>query len=325
MTGLPRSRRTTLVPLAVLALAAGLLVGCSSSDDDQRPAGSATKKHHGQRGGGSGSDGSDGSGSEPDGSGSSSGGSSDAGDGSADGSGEVTVPVYFVGDTPQGPRLYREFRRVDGADPLDAALTLAASGDALDGDYRTLLPSGAFSGSTHDEGAVVRLPDDSWTRPADGMTTDEALLAVQQLVYTAQGVLQQRLPVTFADADGNATQIFGIASEDGFGAADPLETLALASVTQPEEGETVGPTFTAEGVASSFEATVPWEIRQGGSVVKKGFATADGWMDKLYPFRTDVDVSDLAPGTYTFVAMTDDPSGGEGGGPTEDSKTIVVR
>ena len=47
-------------------------------------------------------------------------------------------------------------------------------------------------------------------------------------------------------------------------------------------------------------------------------------MDKLYPWETEVDVSGLAPGTYTFVAMTDDPSGGEGGGPTEDSKTIIV-
>ena len=35
-------------------------------------------------------------------------------------------------------------------------------------------------------------------------------------------------------------------------------------------------------------------------------------MDKLYPWQTSVDVSGLAPGDYTFVAMTDDPSGGEG-------------
>ena len=35
-------------------------------------------------------------------------------------------------------------------------------------------------------------------------------------------------------------------------------------------------------------------------------------------------MSSLAPGTYSFVAMTDDASGGEGGGPTEDSKTIIV-
>ena len=48
-------------------------------------------------------------------------------------------------------------------------------------------------------------------------------------------------------------------------------------------------------------------------------------MDKLYPWETAVDVSGLAPGTYTFVALTDDPSGGaEGAGPTYDTRTIVV-
>ncbi len=55
-----------------------------------------------------------------------------------------------------------------------------------------------------------------------------------------------------------------------------------------------------------------------------GFSTAEGWMDKLYPWQTEVDVSSLEPGEYTFVASTDDPSDGEGAGPTEDSKTIVV-
>jgi hypothetical protein len=83
--------------------------------------------------------------------------------------------------------------------------------------------------------------------------------------------------------------------------------------------------FVVSGIANSFEANVPWEVRQGDRVVARGFATADGWMDKLYPWSTQVNVSKLAPGTYTFVARTDDPSGGaEGAGPTEDTKTIVV-
>ena len=47
-------------------------------------------------------------------------------------------------------------------------------------------------------------------------------------------------------------------------------------------------------------------------------------MDKLYPWTAEVDVSGSQPGTYTFVALTDDPSDGEGAGPTEDTKTIVV-
>ncbi len=118
--------------------------------------------------------------------------------------------------------------------------------------------------------------------------------------------------------------MLGIDTSAGIKAAPQLDVLNLVNVTTPEEGATVSGSFTATGVASSFEATVPWEIRQGDQVVKKGFSTAEGWLDKLYPWEAEVDVSDLAPGEYTFVAMTDDPSGGEGFGPSEDSKTITV-
>lgn len=284
---------------ALLLVAALALAGCGDdpSAEDQRPA-SGNTKHNGGKGG-----------DEP----------TDDGAPMAD---QVTVPVYFTGETPQGTRLYREFRRVDAADPLGAALTLAASGEALDPDYGTALPAGTFSTSGS---AEIPLPDDSWTGIPDGMSDSASIQAIQQLVYTAQGVLQSRDPITFTDSSGAATQIFNIASEDGFTAADPIKTLALVSVTAPEQGATVSGTFTASGVSSSFEATTPWEVRAAdGSVVLEGFATAEGWMDKLYPWQSDVDVSSLEPGEYTFIARTDDPSDGEGAGPTEDSKTIIV-
>ncbi len=104
-----------------------------------------------------------------------------------------------------------------------------------------------------------------------------------------------------------------------------LGVLALVSVDVPAEGQQVSGTFTATGRASSFEATVPWEVRDAaGEVLLDGFATAEGWMDRLYPWEAEVDVSGLAPGTYTFVAMTSDPSGGESGGPFTDTRAIVV-
>jgi hypothetical protein len=242
----------------------------------------------------------------------------------------VTVPLYFVGETPQGPRLYREFRKVEADNPLEEAAALVTGGDTLDGDYRTLFPGGAFASITYSEDAgafIVEVPDDGWMTPVDGMTKRDASLAVQQLVYTLQGVQQTRAPVV-VQLGGTPTKLFGIDTSGGVTAAPQLDVLALVNVTTPEEGSTVRGTFTASGVASSFEATVPWEIREGdnlGPVVKQGFSTAEGWMDKLYPWETEVDVSDLAPGTYSFVALTDDPSGGaEGAGPSEDSKTITV-
>ena len=54
------------------------------------------------------------------------------------------MPVYFAGDTPQGTRLYREFRQVEADNPFEEAVALMVAGDALDPDYTTLWPSGSF-------------------------------------------------------------------------------------------------------------------------------------------------------------------------------------
>jgi len=236
------------------------------------------------------------------------------------------VPAYFVGDTPRGQRLFREFRDVSGVSPVDEALALITSGDATDPDYTTLLPDGtltvAGTGTTID----VALPDASWAAAPAGTTPKQARLAVQQVVHTVQGVLQQQLPVTFT-LDGAPSPVLGLtAPEGGFTPAEFTEVLALVNVSDPAEGATVSGSLTASGVASSFEGTVPWELRDStGTAVVDGAAQADGWIDALYPWQATVDLTGVAPGTYTFVAMTDDPSGGEGGGPTEDTRTVTVQ
>ncbi|NPC98358.1 Gmad2 immunoglobulin-like domain-containing protein [Nocardioides sp. zg-DK7169] len=242
-----------------------------------------------------------------------------------DDAGEATVPAYFVGETPQGLRLFREFHRVSGADPLAAAAELVTSGSPRDPDYRTLFPAGTFASVEHTDGKfVATLADDAWQQAPAGMSKKDAALAVQQLVHTLQGVQQQRSPLEVV-LDGSPTTLLGVDTAGGVRNADQLSTLALVNVTTPSEGASVSGTVTAEGLASSFEATVPWEVRRGDEVVLDGFATADGWMDRLYPWRVEVDLSGLEPGKYTFVARTDDPSGGaEGNGPTEDTKTINV-
>jgi hypothetical protein len=293
-----RTRLAALLSVAAVGLAA--LAGCGSDTkaEDPTPASGSTKDA-----GGSATP-------EP----------SESSSGTTD---TVAVAVYFVGDTPQGPRLYREFRQVAADDPAAGALALMTAGDTLDPDYRTLYPGGSFAGVVADaDPIVVSLPDETWTTAPDGMSQDDARLAAQQLVYTLQGIAGSRTSVE-VQLDGAPADLFGLGGEL---ANEPeIDVRALVNVTSPEEGASVSGTFTASGVSSSFEATTPWEIRSAdGTVVTKGFATAEGWMDKLYPWETEVDVSDLEPGQYTFVAMTDDPSDGEGAGPTEDSKTITV-
>jgi hypothetical protein len=240
---------------------------------------------------------------------------------------ETVVPLYFVGDTPQGPRLFREFRAVPADNPLMEATALLLAGDTLDPDYRTLWPQVEISDVQATDGVLlVQIPSDGFTERPDGMSPRAAELAIQQLVYTLQGVQQERVPVVIKRG-GSDFRLFGLSLESPFTNAKALNVLGLVNVTSPEQGAVVtGDTLAASGVASSFEATVPWEIRQGDEVVLEGFATAEGWLDKLYPWETSIDVSGLEPGDYTFVARTDDPSGGaEGSGPHEDTKDFTLQ
>jgi Immunoglobulin-like domain of bacterial spore germination/Sporulation and spore germination len=242
---------------------------------------------------------------------------------------EATLPSYFVRDTPQGVRLTREFSSITGdIDPPRDAVRIAVLGRAHDPDYRSLWPSGSNVGAVTASGdaITVDLLGDLGDRPAD-LTQEDAELALQQVVYTAQAIIGQgRLPVRITLNGASTDQVLGVPTSEPLMNAPENETLALVSVSSLSEGETVRDRFVVSGVANSFEATVPWEVRDGDRVVVRGFATAEGWMDKLYPWATQVNVSKLSPGVYTFAAMTDDPSGGaEGAGPTEDTKTIVVK
>lgn len=236
------------------------------------------------------------------------------------------VPAYYVGTTPQGDRLYREFVQVAGVDRLVATAAAVTSGDPVDPDYRTLWPKGRFASVTKTADAIeLSLADDAWLE-GGSLNPEQARLAVQQLVYSLQGAIGERLPLRVTYDGKPATTLLGIRVGDGLTAAPELDVMALVNITEPAEGTAVGDTFTATGRASSFEATVPWEVQDSsGKVVLDGFATAEGWIDRLYPWTSEVDVSELPAGTYTFVARTDDPSGGEGGGPTEDTKRITVR
>lgn len=240
--------------------------------------------------------------------------------------GTVAAPVYFTGPTPMGTRLYREFREVESDNPLEEAAALLVAGDALDPDYGTLLQGVTIQSVTQDADAiVVTLGDDSPLSADKGTSPKDAKLAVQSLVYTLQGVAGERLPVRTQLSDGSPADLYGQPTGEGVEAAPELDTLSLVSLTTPTEGATEDATIAIEGVASSFEATVPVAVRDSsGTEVLTDFATADGWVDMLYPFALDLDISSLDPGTYTLVARTDDPSGGEGPGPFEDTKTFVV-
>lgn len=234
------------------------------------------------------------------------------------------VAVYYLGRTPAGLRLFREFHRAP-ADLASATAQLASDPD--DPDYRTLWHPGDL-GSPEVVGDVIKVPvvASRHDRPA-GMTQEEADLSVEQVIYTVQAAAHQRLPVQFT-LDGNPIdQVLGVPTSEPLANGQVLDTLSLVNLTTPAEGATVSGSLDVEGVANSFEANVPWLVEDAsGTDVSHGNFTATGWMDtKLFPFQGSIDVSSLDPGTYSLIVYTDDPSGGaEGNGAFSDSRSFRI-
>lgn len=238
------------------------------------------------------------------------------------------VAAYFLGDTPDGVRLYREFQSVP-AEPIEGALQLLTTGP-LDPDYRTPWQAGQLLSATFDgvgaDGLVSVVVDPSVRSRPVGMSEEEAQAAVQQVVYTLQAAVQARAPVQFRTADNPIDQVLGVPTSEPLANAPVLETLSHVNLSDPAEGATVTGELDVTGVASSYEANVLWRIQSGDEVVDQSFFTAEGWMgDRLFPFSGQIDVSSLDPGSYTLIVETDDPSGGaEGPGAFSDTRTIVI-
>ena len=236
------------------------------------------------------------------------------------------VPVYFAGDGPGGrTRLFREFHRVEGDQLTEAARLVAGGGEPVDPDYRTLWPQVEIASVSATDGVLlVEIPSDGFTERPDGMTRRDARLAVQQLVYTLQGVQQERVPVMIEREGG--LDLFGLPTDAPFRAASALRTLNLVNITTPAEGDTAtGDTLTVTGVANSFEASGPCRLVAGGEEVALAAYQTEGWMeDRLFPFEVDLPL-DGVTGEVVVQCETDDPSGGaEGHGPAIDTKTIAV-
>ena len=244
--------------------------------------------------------------------------------------GEDLLPYvgFFVGDTARGPRLFRDFVRlpVEGSQ-LSPSLTALETG-SLDPDYRTLWPAGSFAGAEVRNGVIeVTLADGGLRERPSGMSAEEAAIAIEQVVYSMQSANGSRRPVQFR-YDGNPIdQVYGVPTAEPLARGDETDVRALMNVNFPYEGAVVSGQFEANGDNLGFESTMNWRIEDAaGRSVLHGFATGRQIREAVLDFwETDpIDVSALAPGTYTFVAFNPDPSDGEGFPPDTDTRTIIV-
>ena len=239
----------------------------------------------------------------------------------------ASVPVYFVGTTGVGPRLYREFQRQDVCPGVEclmtAAVRTAVSGSAQDPDYRVPWPAGTSVKQVTYNGDVltVDLSGNIHDRPS-GMSRKEAASAVQQVIYSAQAALGQGRPPVQLLVDGqHSDQVLGEPSAEPLAAGSADSVLASVLIDSPAEGSTVGTRFEVRGQAATFEANVVWELKRGNATVRNGFTTATECCT-LSPYSFTVSAP---PGRYTLVVHDTNEATGEGFGTSQDTKDITVQ
>lgn len=237
--------------------------------------------------------------------------------------------VYYVGETPDGPRLYREFRPVvvdADADPLNAAVRAAVGryGDGsplppLDPDYYVAWPEGTEATARVVPGEDRIEIDLSSSRGNDlsqprWMTPEVASLSVEALLRTAQGVLGERLPVRLLLDGEIASTVLGVPTAEELAAGPDLEVLAHVSLSDPFEGQVVDNDagLIVDGVANSFEGNVVITVETSdGDVLVEVPTIAGTYEDRLFPFTERLDISDVPAGEYVVRTRTDDPSGAD--------------
>lgn len=238
-----------------------------------------------------------------------------------------SVPVYYVGETGRGPRLFREFHQVaDDRDAAVVAVAEAVGGEPLDPDFGSPWSgTGTDAGSvTHEGGTItVDLVSDQELRerPA-GMSKAEASMAVEQVLYSVQAALQSRDPVQLLLNGGRTDQVLGVPTAEPLAQGSEMATLAQVWIIDPQHGDIVDSGAEVSGIGAFFEANVVWELRQGDEVVESGFTTAEQCCT-MAPYSFEL--PDVPAGDYLLVVKDEDASGGEGPPPFEDTKQITIR
>lgn len=238
----------------------------------------------------------------------------------------TTPGIYFVGDTPRGSALYREFQTLQVDDPLTEALRRSITDSAMDPEYRSDWPASVRVDATYDGELFTIDLSGPGLRDRPGRWSErDAELAVQQVIYTAQAVeSDSEAPVRLL-LDGEPTdEVFGVPANEPLTRAPELDVRAHVNLSDPSEDATVKNRLRIKGVAASSEANVLWRITaKDGAFMSQDYLTTLAAMT-LSPFEGSVDVSDLAPGAYELCVQTDDPSDGEGPGPDVDTRTFHV-
>ncbi|MCX6400547.1 MAG: GerMN domain-containing protein [Propionibacteriales bacterium] len=248
----------------------------------------------------------------------------DDNDAAGPGDRRTAVATYFIGDTPVGGRLFREFQSVPASTDaaaivLSALQRLETDAGADDPDYRTAWPAGSFNDVTvGDDWIRVDLTETAVIGAA-GSSASERELGIQQAVHTAEAAVGSNLPVAFERAGAPATQVLGMPVEEQV--ARSTDVAAPVNITDPVEGRLVEGRFTARGTVAPFPEAMPesvaWRLLDdGGDPVTGGNIPLT---DRTW--STVLNTDDLAPGTYVLSVTV--PLDGDR--TAVDTRTVTVR
>ncbi len=230
----------------------------------------------------------------------------------------LEVPVYYVGDTARGPRLFQEFHRVVTDDALKAAVDEALREPPTDPDYFLPWAPGTRVLSVSHASGVITVDLSIEATDVVGFIVRPPR-AVEQVVYTVQDAAASEDPVRFLVEGERVDELMMSSTTKPVERADPLKVQSPIWITEPEEGATSDETLDFGGVANTFEGNVAWQVLDGKRVVEEGATTAVGGMGVFSRWSDRVR---LPTGDYTLRAY--ELSAMDGSLVVEDTKNFTV-
>lgn len=227
--------------------------------------------------------------------------------------------VYYLRDTTNGPRLYREFhRRPATTGVVRDAVTAMLTEPPVDGDYTSLWAKGTHVLGVRIDGTTAVVDLSAEARTGRGGAAFEGS-TLQQLVWTATAADPALRAVQLLIEGKRVGSLWGHVDTSGpLTRGQAAVELGPVWILTPADGRVArGGTFGGE--ASVFEATVSWELRQGGKVVKRGFTNAAQGAPGRGPWSATADVP---PGDYVLRAF--ESSAKDGSETFVDDKPLTV-